>query len=123
MPRPIYAMSVFGHLRLKRRVPMGVAHLVLQQPVALAHRLVIGKRSISMTRIKAQNHAVKKAPPPFGPFDPETIHRRDQPEHPGNATQRKLARCLIVDPDLPRGAVFRRDLDLMNAVLRRHDTG
>ena len=77
--------SGLGHLLFQRDIPRRFAHHILQQAVAFAHGLFIGKRLICMVRQKAERHAVKETAATFGAFDPQTVHRRDQPQHPRNA--------------------------------------
>ena len=77
--------SGFGHLLFQRDIPRRFAHHIFEQAVAFPHGLFVGQRLICMVRQKAECHAVKETAAPFGPFDPKTVHRRDQPQHPRNA--------------------------------------
>ena len=80
-----------GHLRLQRGIPGGIGHHVLEQPVALAHGLVIGQRRLAMAGLEAQRDAVEEPPPPLGALDPQPVHRRHQPEQPGDPPERQSA--------------------------------
>ena len=56
---------------------------------------------------KAQRNAIPKAPSPFCTFDPQPIHRRDQPEHACDAAQRGLRGGFPVNLGAARRAVSR----------------
>ena len=104
----------FSHLALQRRVPMRVAHLILEQAVALAHGFFVIERKLGMPRLKAQGHPVQKPPASFRAFDPKPIHGGDKPQHAGNAPQSSLRCGFAIDPDLPGSGIFGPYLNLVD---------
>ena len=99
---PRQRRACLGHLRLERAEPDGVADLVPKQPVAVAHRLLVGQRHARMTGQKAQRQPVEKPPPPLGRVGPQPVHRRRQPDHPGQRAERELRLRLVVDAGAAR---------------------
>ena len=93
--------SVARHLHLQRVVPQVIAHPVLQQTVAITHGPFICQHSLTMIGQEAQRHAIQKPPSSLGPLQPESIHRRDQPQHTRQSGQRNLRSSFAVDPGGP----------------------
>ena len=99
---------------------MGIAHLILQQPVALAHRLVIGEHGLAMLGQKAQRHPVQKSPPPLGRLDPQPVHRGHQPQYAQHPPQHGLRRRLAIDPHHARIQPLGKAHHLMRRVQAVH---
>jgi len=81
------------------------------------------ERRVAVIGQKAHRHPVEKPPAPLGPLDPEPVHRRDQPEQPGDPAKRQLRGGLAVDPHLPRRTFIRDDLDLVDTGQRVQEAG
>ncbi len=101
---------------------MRVAHHVFQQSVALAHGLFEGQNGLCMCRFKAERCTVQKTSAPFGPFDPEAVHRRHQPEHPPHPSECCLRRRLGVNLELARLSRLGPCFQLVHLVQRLQDT-
>ena len=79
---------------------MGIAHHVLEQPIALSHGLFVGQRDVCVGRLEAEGDTVKETPSPIRALDPKAIHGRNQPKDTRDPAQRGLTGRLAVNPCL-----------------------
>ena len=66
-----------------------------------------------MIGVEAERDPVQKPPPPLGTLDPQPVHRRNQPDHSGDATQCNLTGAFVVNLHLPGIAALRGGLHLV----------
>ena len=102
-----------GHLGFQCCVPMRIGDLILDQPVPVAHRLVVCERLFGMFGKERQRQPIQKAAATLGRLDPQPVHRRDQPKDAHHTTKLGLRGGLSVDPDLARLGRFGPGLQLM----------
>ena len=76
---------------------MRVAHLVLEQTVALAHRLFIVQRRLARGRERSSAPCGPESAAAPRPLDPEPVHRRDEPDRTRTSRPRPSAGRLAVD--------------------------
>ena len=92
--------TVFRHSIFQSRQPTSLAGARLQQLIALAHGLLIGRHALSMTGIEAVKNAIKKRPAATGALKEQAVHLRGQPNQAKDG--RKVGRpgAAHVNPDL-----------------------
>ena len=106
------------HLSFDGPIPMGICHLIFQQPIALTHGFFIGEHLLTVIWIKRKRHAIQKPPATLRAFNPKTVHRRDQPQDTRNAPQHDLSCRFAINPQLTRRTILRPGLYLMHTILR-----